>query len=396
MSYTSRSDQEVRMNILARPFGYAAIVLLVSFPLPFSPWSSSKASPEPTVEVPEAAALAARVRADLATFTGWLEANDANGLIGEVGWPDSATWNAVADAWYGDADRAGLWVTAWGTGEWWGTGYRLTPYQSRHGTAVDSPRGQAAVIEAHLSAGGHLRGVNVNGGEFGVEATFSNADPGRYDQHYHYDSQATFDYLAGRGVGLVRIPFRWERLQPTLNGELDQEELGHLRSVVERASIAGLVVILDMHNYGRYRTPAGELTLGSAALRSAFVNGWQRISEAFKTGPEVAYGLMNEPHDLPGGARSWELASQAAVAAIRSRGDTRLIVIGGYGWSAARSWSSTHPRAWIVDPARKIRYDAHQYFDGDSSGTYRWSPTKEDRVAAEQGYGPGGGIVRLA
>jgi hypothetical protein len=66
-------------------------------------------------------ALVRRASGGLAHFTRWLEANNAKGYVGEVGWPEgteSPRWNALADRWYRDADSAGLWVTAWATGEW--------------------------------------------------------------------------------------------------------------------------------------------------------------------------------------------------------------------------------------------------------------------------------------
>lgn len=69
-------------------------------------------------------ALQARTRAELAVFTDWLKANGVKGYIGEVGWPndvDTDKWNALARSWYGDAAGAGLWTSAWATGEWRGT-----------------------------------------------------------------------------------------------------------------------------------------------------------------------------------------------------------------------------------------------------------------------------------
>lgn len=205
-------------------------------------------------------ALHDRVRAELAVFTDWLARNRVKGYVGEVGWPgesaDAEEWNGLAQAWYRDADAARLWVTAWATGEWWGTGYRLAVYEDRFaGAGVDSAAGQAAVLEAHPSTAAYRRGVNVAGGEFGAPvdsptSSFSNASPGVYDRAYHYDSQATFDWLASRWIRLVRLPFRWERLQPTLGRKLDPAELGRLREAVGRARRAGLRVILDMHDYG--------------------------------------------------------------------------------------------------------------------------------------------------
>jgi hypothetical protein len=331
--------------------------------------------------------LAVEKRAELRRFTTWLRVNRSKGLIGEVGWPghhDAAQWNAVADAWYAEADRAGLWVTAWATGEWWGTNYPLTPYQNRNDGAVDAVAPQARVVEAHRSTRAYLRGVNVAGGEFSTGGSFSSANPGRYDWKYHYDSQATFNFLASRGVKLVRIPFRWERLRPRLDRRLHQAELARLQAVVSRARAAGLSVILDMHNYGGYVGPSGTNRLSSRGLRVAFADTWKRISKAFKGTRGVFYGLMNEPHDLPGGARTWELASQSAVRAIRSTGDKSLVLVAGYNWSGAQVWPSTHRRAWITDPLHNIRYEAHHYFDHDHSGTYTWTYNEENAAAARR------------
>jgi len=260
--------------------------------------------------------LATAVLAELRSFTRWLEANKVGGFIGEVGWPDdsegdAAAWNALAGTWFAEADRAGLWVTAWATGEWWDRSYKLAAYYPQtDGAPIDTPNVQAAVLERHPSSARYQRGLNVAGGSFSsatVEPTssFSNANPGTYDQQYHYDSQPTFEYLAGRGVRLTRIDFRWERLQPALGQPLDRDELSRLSDVVRRAGSAGLKVVLDLHNYGAYylfdgtqgvRRPIGSPEVTTEHLADV----WQRLSAQFGRDEHVlAYGLMNEPADLP-------------------------------------------------------------------------------------------------
>jgi hypothetical protein len=95
---------------------------------------------------------------------------------------------------------------------------------------------------------------------------------------------------------------------------------------------------------------------------------------------------MNEPGGLAAdpkqGAHVWEAASQEVVDAIRATGDRRTVFVGGYGSSSPGQWQDYHARAWIVDPARAVRYEAHQYFDGDGSGRYRSSLADEEAVAA--------------
>ncbi len=56
-----------------------------------------------------------------------------------------------------------------------------------------------------------------------------------------------------KGLKVVRLPFRWERLQPSLMGPLDALELKRLDKVVGLARDRQLKILLDVHNYARYR-----------------------------------------------------------------------------------------------------------------------------------------------
>jgi cellulase (glycosyl hydrolase family 5) len=335
-------------------------------------------------------ALQAKQLLDLQSFAGWLKSAGAQGYIGEVGWPsgaDGPRWNALANAWYTDASADGLWVTAWSTGEWWGS-YPLQPYvTAAGGSSVDAAGMQASVLASHPSSATFLSGVNNSGGEFGANGTFSNTNPGTLGTNYHYDSTATFQYLASQGVKIVRLPFRWERLQPRLYGPLNMAAVAALQAAVARAASAGLKVILDMHNYGSYITSTGAHPLGTKALSTAaFVDFWSHFSDAFAAVPGVAgYDLMNEPHDLPS-VRVWQQASQDALTAIRARGDKTMIMIEGYAWAGTRNWASVQPTPWISDPASNFRYEAHQYFDLDSSGTYADSYSTDLAAAESEGF----------
>lgn len=368
----------------------------------------------PTASV-ECDALCTRVRSELSVFTGWLARHGASGFVGEVGWPDDTQgdarrWNALADRWYSDADRAGLWVAAWATGEWWHRSYPLAPYeQTVDPGPVDRPDVQAAVIEEHPTSAGVLRGVNVAGAEFGAPSidptsSFSNANPGTAEVHYHYDSQATFDFLAGRGIKLVRLPVRWERLQRAPLAELDPAELARLRAALGRAAAAGLSVALDVHNYGGYYlfdgTTGVRRALGTPELPlGALADLWARLSRALSGTPGlVAYGLMNEPVGLPSldgqaPARTWERASQLAVDAVRAGGDRTTVLVAGYQWSGAQVWAEQHPAPWVSDPAGNVRYEAHHYWDSDHSGTYPRTYAQELATAEAAGFHT---TVRLA
>ena len=321
------------------------------------------------------------------------------GLRGRGRLPDdyvgeAEEWNALAEAWFDRADAAGLWVTVWATGEWWGA-YKLGIYESTpHHGPVNTANTQASVLEDHLS---RRRGVSVAGGEFSIHEPisttnedFSNENPGTYNTDYHYDSQATFDYLASRGVRMVRIPFRWERIQPEPGGPLRRSEVALLRGVIQRAGAAGLEVVLDMHNYGGYyrdRDGVGvRCTVGSPGCTIAdFADVWRRIAMRLGGYRVVGYGIMNEPVALKSvgdlsPSRVWRKASRAAVNAIRRLGDGTVVLVPGYHWATLREWTTWNPRPWVRGD--RVVYEAHHYWDSDHSGTYARSYADEVAAAA--------------
>jgi hypothetical protein len=344
--------------------------------------------------------LAARARTNLHLFTSWLAAGHAKGFIGEVGWPGNPEasgdlrWNAVARAWYKQAASDGLTVAAWATGEMWAKTYKLAIYRSAtQFSPVDLANPQAAVIEGQPAA---LRGINIDGGAFGeygtgfdpVAATspLDNVNVGVYGRDYGYPSAATFSYLARRGATLVRLAFRWERLQRAPASPLDLDELARLRTSVDAAGRAGLRVILDCHNYGAYYLRDGSMgrrrAIGSRDLTVRdFADLWRRLARAFRGNRVIlGYGLMNEPTGM-NSARKWEIASQAGVNAIREAHDRHRIYAAAYGWSNVAAFQENHSHGpWIRDPARNTWYEAHQYFDRDMSSHYRLSFDDEART----------------
>ncbi|CAN5176455.1 hypothetical protein BH09PAT1_BH09PAT1_0960 [soil metagenome] len=542
-----------RVNQLTKRIG---VVLLVLGILSFSVSQVVLAALTPR----SSDAYQSRIRQELSVFTDWLTVNNVNGYIGEFGWPnntygDSDSWNLLAETWMKDADEANLWTTAWSTGSFWTQSYKQLIYKKGSGSLIDTASSQAATLEAHPPTSNYKRGINVSGGEFGVvtDGSFSNLNPGTYSQDYIYDPSSTFTYLASRGYNLVRLPIRWERIQPNLNTALSTTESARLQSFVARASSAGLGVVLDIHNFGGYylydntQSKGVQRKIGSLQLpQSSFVDLWSRLSTLFKNDANVlAYDLMNEPNGLPtgftanatkatfdsgtdswvgegatsatqdtvtynsgGGAlkatkvygsgavvsrvndgrgstlhdisangltlsayvfvpsantgtgwqahievqkpdfsyaianntnltkgtwtnitytmtstvaasmraivvqfsannvnatasayvdditqgtsqtpqKLWEGSSQAALSAIRANSDTKLIMVEGYNYAAAQTWSTNHPTAWITDSANNFRYEAHHYWDSDNSGTYVSNYATELASAISHGY----------
>ena len=165
-------------------------------------------------------------------------------------------------------------------------------------------------------------GVNLAGAEFGPTPTPGNL--GTYGSQYQYPTQAEVDYYIGKGMDTFRLPFRWERLQPTLNTPFDATEFSRLDSFVSYATSKGAYVTLDPHNFARYYPDPANFQsstqglVGSAVPNSAFADFWSRLASTYKNNSHVIFNLMNEPNTMP--TEQWVSASNAAISAIRSAG----------------------------------------------------------------------------
>src|SRR5688572_27313547 len=97
------------------------------------------------------------------------------------------------------------------------------------------------------AAGVQFTGVNLAGAEF-----TDNRLPGTHGQHYIYPSTGTVNYFISKGMNIIRLPFRWERLQHTTNAAFNATELGRIQTLVNHTAARGGYVLLDLHNYARY------------------------------------------------------------------------------------------------------------------------------------------------
>lgn len=176
------------------------------------------------------------------------------------------------------------------------------------------------------------------------------------------EPQSAYDFLGKRGLELVRLPFWWSLMQPTLQGPLDAGYLAKVKDQIAKAANAGMVTVLDLHDYGSGDArPAS--AVGTAFQVADFADVWARLSAEFKNDPRVvAYDLQNEPNEVA--ASTWQASSQAAAKAIRDNGDQKLLWLESINWSAAQDFDQVTP--WINDP--NVMYSAHQYFE--YSGTY--------------------------
>ncbi len=222
-----------------------------------------------------------------------------------------------------------------------------------------------------------LRGVNLAGAEFG-------GYKGEYRKEYIYPSDATLNWAASRNMTAIRLPFRWERLQPALFGGLDKAELKRIQDTVRRANIKGLTVILDVHNYTEYR---GEKLSTGRVSSEALADLWRRIARRFKDNGKAVFGLMNEPSGIA--SNVWFEAAQASIAAIRDEGAGNLVLVPGNIWTGASHWfeaqaggSNAELFTKLSDPANNFAFEFHQYMDSNFSGTKMECSRTDDALAA--------------
>lgn len=212
-------------------------------------------------------------------------------------------------------------------------------------------------------------GVNLAGAEFGKIGT----------DHYGYPTTAELDYFKSKGLTLFRLPFKWERLQPELNGALDAKELKSMRTFVDEAAKRNLLVILDMHNYARRHVGDSTHIINNGVITAAQVaDAWQKIATEFKSYKNIwGYGLMNEPYNMPT-KTAWFDIAQVIINSVRKVDTKTPILVGGDFWSSASRWQelSYHLKD-LKDPNNNLIFEAHVYFDEDASGSYKRSYEEE-------------------
>jgi endoglucanase len=237
-----------------------------------------------------------------------------------------------------------------------------TPTAPATSTAPSPTATPTATTTATTSAGHMKIGVNIAGGEFGQLGQ-------AYGFGYIYPSHAEIDYYAAKGMDEIRVPFLWERVQSAQKGALDSAELARLDDVVNYATSKGLLVDLDMHNYG-YGFGA---QVGSAQTpTSSFSDFWGKFAGHYAGNGKVMFGLMNEPHDQS--AAAWLPSVNDAIANIRGAGATsQTILVPGTYWDGAWTWVSSDNDTVIgqgvKDPNKNFAFEVHQYLDADGSGT---------------------------
>jgi hypothetical protein len=208
--------------------------------------------------------------------------------------------------------------------------------------------GSVVVYNGTLPASPQMFGVNLAGAEFSGTA-FWQTNP------------AVWDYYQAKGLTLIRMPVKWERVQPALYGPVTFTQMDQC---VALAASRGMKVILDLHNYASYGSGSPTPRLGADVPISALVNFWTQMADHYKNNTAVyGYDLMNEPVGID--IATWSDAAQQTVDAIRQKDPNHFVLVEGLGWSNAKSWriDTTNGTLDIKDPVGRLIYSAHSYWD---------------------------------
>lgn len=208
-----------------------------------------------------------------------------------------------------------------------------------------------------------LIGINVAGAGFA-----SSVLPGKHGTNFFFPPKGYYEKWQQKGISWVRFSFIWERLQPKANGEFDEAYAKLIDKTLDEAQQAGIEVMLDVHNYGRYY---GKVIGTDDVPISAYQNLMERIAKRWGSHPAVySYDLMNEPHGAAN--KYWPQVAQAGINGVRKFDSKNDIYVEGAEYSSALRWPKLNDNLLdLKDPADKLIYSAHMYIDPDASGLYK-------------------------
>ncbi|THV79101.1 cellulase-domain-containing protein [Aureobasidium pullulans] len=215
-------------------------------------------------------------------------------------------------------------------------------------------------------------GVNIAGFDFGID---TNGGSGTYQDPGTTGQSQMNHFVKDDKLNAFRLPVGWQYLVGnTLGGNLDSSFFSKYDAQVTYCLNSGAeLCIIDLHNYARWN---GAIVGSSGGPTNAqFASVWSQLATKYASKPKVAFGIMNEPHDLQD-INTWATTVQAAVTAIRKAGATQnLILLPGNDWTHAAQFVDNGSAAALnkitnLDGSKtNLVFDVHQYSDSDGSGT---------------------------
>ena len=114
---------------------------------------------------------------------------------------------------------------------------------------------------------------------------------------------------------------------------LNSNNLGQYDRLVQGCLSSGAALcILDLHNYARWQ---GKIVGQGGPTNAQLADVWKQLATKYGSNSKIAFGVMNEPHDIPD-IKTWAATVQAVVTAIRGAGAaSNMILLPGNGFTSA-------------------------------------------------------------
>ncbi|KAK3072419.1 Endoglucanase EG-II [Teratosphaeriaceae sp. CCFEE 6253] len=240
-------------------------------------------------------------------------------------------------------------------------------------TAKATSAAPATTSAASSSGKVQYAGVNIAGFDFGCGTDGTCTVSGIVDPGTDGIAQIKH-FVTDDGLNAFRLPVGWQYLvNNNLGGTLDATNFGKYDTLVQGCLSAGAALcIVDIHNYARWN---GAIIGQGGPTNAQFASLWSQLATKYKGNTKVAFGIMNEPHDLD--INTWATTVQAAVTAIRNAGATgNKILLPGTGYTSAAEFIDNGSAAALSKVTNldgsttNLIFDVHRYLDSDNSGTH--------------------------
>lgn len=167
-------------------------------------------------------------------------------------------------------------------------------------------------------------GVNIAGFDFGC-GTDGTCNQGSTNGPYppiggsYPDGPGQMSHFATKDhMNIFRLPVGWQYMVGgQLGGTLNSANAAKYDTLVQGCLKTGAVCIIDIHNYARWN---GKIIGQGGPTNDQFVNLWTQIATKYKNQANIAFGVMNEPHEVD--IKAWAATVQLVVTAIRNAGAT--------------------------------------------------------------------------
>jgi endoglucanase len=222
-------------------------------------------------------------------------------------------------------------------------------------------------------------GVNIAGFDFGCGTDGTCGLTGTntpYDIVTYASANAQMQHFVNDDhFNAFRLPVGWQFLvNGQLGGSLNSNNWNKYDALVQGCVNSGAkLCIVDIHNYARWN---GGIIGQGGPSNDQFVSLWTQIAQKYASNSKIAFGIMNEPHDVPD-ISTWAATVQAVVTAIRNAGaKSQLILMPSNNWTSAQTVVSSGSGAALLNVKNPdgsttgLIFDVHKYLDSDNSGTH--------------------------